>query len=460
MMPFRSLAWRIGWTVTVAGFLAYTIHRLLTPSEIPMPAGILLSMLIIGWLLSLWFTRSMAQSLRDVSGAAQRLAQGDFSARVPRLASRELDAAGREINRMAEQVQRRVQELESQRNQAQAILESMVEGVAALDRDGRILWLNASAQRLFGVTTEQAAGKRLAELFRQPEIEALIKEVLSQRRPAVREVQTFPPQERSMRFQAVPCEGGTMDAALVLVAQDITEMRRLEGMRREFVANVSHELKTPLTSIKGLVETLLSGALEDAANNRRFVSLIDEDATRLARLIDDLLALSQIESRAVPLRVQSVNVRELVDHIAARFRAQLQERRVVFDNQITDSAPAVRGDVERLHQVFMNLFDNAVKFNTTGGRITVTADVQGAFLAVAVQDTGIGIPEADLPRIFERFYRVDKTRARELGGTGLGLAIVKHIVELHQGSVSVQSRLGQGTTFAVSLPLWSARSGA
>ena len=456
MAPFRGFGWRIGGTVALAGLLAYAIHSLLAPSAIPVPASIPLSVLAIGWILNVWFTRSVAQSLRAVSAAAQRLAEGDFSARVPRLAGDELDAVGRGINRMAEQIQRRVQELESQRNQAQAILESMVEGVAALDREERVLWLNTSAQRLFGVTTEQAAGKRLTELFRQPEIEALIKEVLSQRRPAVREVHTFPPQERSVRVQAAPCEGGAMDAALVLVAQDVTEMRRLEGMRREFVANVSHELKTPLTSIKGLVETLLSGALEDAANNRRFVSLIDEDTTRLARLIDDLLELSQIESRAVPLQAQSVNVRELVDQVAARFHAQLRECQVAFENRIPESSPPVRGDAERLRQVFVNLIDNAVKFNKASGRITVHAVSQGPLLAVTVEDTGIGIPDADLPRIFERFYRVDKTRSRELGGTGLGLAIVKHLIELHQGSVAVSSRLNQGTTFTVLLPLWSA----
>ena len=460
MAPFRGFGWRIGGTVALAGLLAYAIHSLLAPSAIPVPASIPLSVLAIGWILNVWFTRSVAQSLRAVSAAAQRLAEGDFSARVPRLAGDELDAVGRGMNRMAEQIQRRVQELESQRNQAQAILESMVEGVAALDREERVLWLNTSAQRLFGVTPEQAAGKRLTELFRQPEIEALIKEVLSQRRPAVREVHTFPPQERSVRVQAAPCEGGAMDAALVLVAQDVTEMRRLEGMRREFVANVSHELKTPLTSIKGLVETLLSGALEDAANNRRFVSLIDEDTTRLTRLIDDLLELSQIESKAVPLRLESVNVRELVESVMSRFRSQCSDRRVTCENTIASSAPSVRGDAERLRQVFVNLLDNALKFNKPGGHIKITAKPRNAFLEVLIEDTGIGIPEADLPRIFERFYRVDKTRARELGGTGLGLAIVKHIVELHQGSVSVQSRLGQGTTFAVSLPLWSARSSA
>ncbi len=344
----------------------------------------------------------------------------------------------------------RVQELEAQRNQAQAILESMVEGVVALDPEGHILWLNGSAQRLFNTQPSQAMGKRLMEIFRHPDVDALISESLGGGRLAAREIQAFAPTERVIRFQAAPCEGS---AALVLVVQDVTEIRRLEGMRREFVANVSHELKTPLTSIKGLVETLLSGALEDPANNRRFVSMIDEDATRLSRLIDDLLELSQIESKAVAMKLQSVPLRPLLESLLPSFRQQLGEHRVTLDLAISADLPPIRGDPERLRQIFINLLDNAVKFNTPGGRITVRAQADGAVLRVDVEDAGIGIPEPDLPRIFERFYRVDKARSRALGGTGLGLSIVKHLVELHLGTINVRSRVNHGSTFTMTFPI-------
>ena len=365
--------------------------------------------------------------------------------------NRMIGTRGRAITAMTDQLISRVRELESQRNQAGAILESMVEGVCALDGKGRILWLNPSAQQLLGFGPLQTPQPLLTDLFRQPELDALITDVLQRRSPSACEVRAFTPSERLIRFQAAPCDGG--EAALVLVAQDVTEMRRLEGLRREFVANVSHELKTPLTSIQGLVETLLSGALEDQANNRRFVTLIDEDAKRLARLIDDLLELSQIESKAVPLQVRPVDLQALLGELAERLHPLLQERQVALELSLAADTPQVPADPDRLRQVFLNLLENAVKFNTPGGRVTVSAERRGETLRVAVQDTGIGIPPEDLPRIFERFYRVDKARSRQMGGTGLGLSIVKHLVELHRGTVEVDSQPGRGSVFAVNLPL-------
>jgi two-component system phosphate regulon sensor histidine kinase PhoR len=352
-----------------------------------------------------------------------------------------------------ERLERRVQALELEHRQAQAILESMVEGVVALDRQGRVLWLNGSAQQLFGLRPDVALGKRLTEFFRQPEAETLIEDALRQRRAASQEVHTFDPSERVIRLQVAPCEGGEQGAALVLMAQDVTDIRRLEGMRREFVANVSHELKTPLTSIKGLVETLLGGALEDAANNRRFVSLIEEDTTRLSRLIDDLLELSQIESKATLLKLQPVSLRPFLEGLAPQFQQPLTEHQVTLALEVAADLPPVAADPERLRQVFVNLLDNAVKFNRPGGWVAVRAAVEQSAMRIAVEDTGIGIPEADLPRIFERFYRVDKARSRALGGTGLGLSIVKHLVELHRGTISVRSLPGHGSTFTLTLPL-------
>lgn len=343
-------------------------------------------------------------------------------------------------------------DLRWQHSQAQAILESMMEGVCALDKDGRILWVNRSAEGLFGLNPEEAKGKRLVELVRQPEIETLIAESLQSRKPAVKEIELFGPSGKSIRFQAVPCAETAGTATLVVVAQDVTEVRKLEGMRREFVANVSHELKTPLTAIKGLIETLLGGALEDAANNRRFVSLIDEDATRLTRLIDDLLELSRIESKSQPLQFQPVSLRPLFEDLSARFRHQCEASQVSLVVEVPAGLPAIQADPDKLRQVFVNLLDNAIKFNKPGGRVTAGAKAVSEGVCIEIADTGSGIPEADLPRIFERFYRVDKARSRELGGTGLGLSIVKHLVELQRGRIEVKSRLGQGTTFTVTLP--------
>jgi len=406
-------------------------------------------LLVIG--LSLWLAGASAprSALLVLLAAAAGL-----SGLMARSIVRSMQRAAEAKRLVDDQLRQRFQELETQRSQAQVILESMVEGVCALDRQGRVLWLNASAQRLFGVTPGQASGKRLIELFRQPEMDALTQEALLHHRCAVREVQTFGAQERTLRVQATPCEGAAADAALVLVVQDVTDIRRLERVRREFVANVSHELKTPLTSIKGLVETLLNGALEDAANNRRFVGLIDEDATRLTRLIDDLLELSQIESKAAPLALQPVDVPRLLQGVVARLQRQVQEHNVTLELSLSSDLPPVKGDPDRLRQVFLNLLDNALKFNKPGGRVTVTATQRPAGLAISIEDTGVGIPHQDLPRIFERFYRVDKARSSELGGTGLGLAIVKHLVELHAGTIDVRSQPGRGSRFTVTLPLY------
>ena len=369
---------------------------------------------------------------------------------------RSLQEAGSAWQEQHAKLAYQVRQLTSQHDQAQTILDSMMEGVCALDREGRVLWVNRSAERLFGLQSQEAVGKRLADLVRQPQVEALVQEVLTKRQPEAREVQVFGPMEQTIRFQATPCEGGEEAAALVVVAQDVTEVRRLERMRREFVANVSHELKTPVTSIKGLTETLLNGALEDAANNRRFVTLIDEDATRLTRLIDDLLELSHIESKATPLQLQPVRLQELFEGLVARFRNQAEVGQVTLDARVPENVPPVRGDPDRLRQIFVNLLDNSIKFNKPAGRVSISTVADGAEVRITVADTGCGIPEADLPRIFERFYRVDKARSRELGGTGLGLSIIKHLVDLHQGRVSVASRLGEGSAFPVVLPRSSA----
>ena len=373
--------------------------------------------------------------------------------RVRRSARAPSTSTGQAAHAAAAQLEARLQQLESQRNQAQAILESMGEAVLALDADGRILWLNGSAQRLLGMDAGRTVGRRLTELFRQPDVEECLRETATHQRPSAREVHVFSPEERVVRVQSTPGAGGPSGAAMVVVAQDVTEIKRLERVRREFVANVSHELKTPLTSIKSLLETLLTGALEDPANSRRFVTLIDEDATRLGRLIDDLLALSQIESKAAALVLQPVSLHPLIEDLARTLRPQMDARQVTLHLAVTADAPPVQGDPDRLRQIFSNLLDNAIKFNKPGGRVTVRAAADGPSLRVAVEDTGPGIPASDLPRIFERFYRVDKARSRELGGTGLGLAIVKHLAELHQGRVAVESRPGQGSTFTVTLPL-------
>ncbi len=289
-------------------------------------------------------------------------------------------------------------------------------------------------------------------MTRQHAIQELAEDVLQRRERAVREITLFQPQERQVRVHAVPCESADdRGPAVVLVIQDMTESNRYEQLRKEFVANVSHELKSPLTSIKSLTETLLDGALEDPPAGRRFVQMIESDVERLSRLIDDLLALSQIESQATPLRLAPVEMRRLVDSVVASLAPATERQRLRVDIAISEHL-TIQADPDRLRQGLINLIENAIKYNTAGGAIRINARIEQDAARIIVADTGIGIPIEDQPRIFERFYRVDKARSRELGGTGLGLSIVKHVVEAHGGQVSVESRPNEGATFTVILP--------
>jgi len=333
-----------------------------------------------------------------------------------------------------------------------ATLNEMREGLLVIDRDMCVLTANRAAQQLvFNLGGDGIFSRRLTELTRNPAIyDAFLDGIRGTERSGVK-VETYGPERRVFDLRVVPlrsADAGEISGALGIFF-DVTRLERLELIRQEFLSNVSHELRTPLTSIIALTETLEDGALADNQNNRRFLSIIKKNSTRMHRLIDDILELSAIEAGNVKVSREWVPPRLLVEDIVGSLSAGTS-RNVSLDNQVPSNA-TVFADPHRLAQMLTNLIDNAVKFNRDGGKVTIRYETHDTD-HILVEDTGEGIPAHHLDRLFERFYRVDRARSRDLGGTGLGLAIVKHLAKAHGGEVSVESRFGEGTVFTIELP--------
>jgi len=331
-----------------------------------------------------------------------------------------------------------------------ATLNEMREGLLVIDSEMRVVASNHAARHLFSNVDDSINSRRLTELTRNPGIyDAFLDAVRGKERAGVK-VETFAPERRVFDLHVAPLHATDGTAGAVGVFFDVTRLERLELIRQEFLSNVSHELRTPLTSIVALAETLEAGALDDPENNRRFLAIIQKNAARMHRLIDDILELSAIEAGNVKLQRESIQLQPLVEDIISSVSTTAAARNIKVSNLVQTSAE-VFADPHRLMQMLTNLIDNAIKFNRDSGTVSVTFK-SGDYDRISVEDTGEGIPSHHLDRLFERFYRVDRARSRELGGTGLGLAIVKHLAKSHGGEVSVESRFGEGTRFTIELP--------
>jgi two-component system phosphate regulon sensor histidine kinase PhoR len=406
----------------------------------------------VALVIGLFVSRRVTRPLRGMEDAARRMAEGDLTQAVPVAGADEIAALGIALNRTAVALREKIERLGDEQAKVRTILDGMTEGVVALDDRGRLLLLNPAARAMFAVGNEIAEGRPFLEVIRQKELLDLVYEVRASGAPARHELELGPPVNRVVAARGAPVGLGPETLGVLLVLHDVTELRRLERVRSEFVANVSHELRTPLTCIKGYLETLLDGALDDRAHARRFLEVAGTHAERLDRLIDDLLELSNIESGRVTMVPMRLDLGEVVAGVAAMFERQTTQGRQTLE-RVVPPGLAVHADRDRLVQILVNLVDNAVKFTPEGGRIQVEAETgPDGHVEVRVRDTGVGIPSTELPRITERFYRVDKTRSREVGGTGLGLAIVKHLVQAHGGELHIESALGHGTTVSFTLP--------
>ncbi len=376
-----------------------------------------------------------------------KISDGDLGREINIYSRDRIGGLAAAINDTLSRLKGRIAALEKENSKIQTILNNMVEGVIAVDKDTKIVSVNPTIEKIFNISKKDAQGRFFLEAIRNSGIAEIISNVLKNGKVISEELSLSWPVQKTFQINVSPIYEKDSVSGCLVVIYDISEIRKLETVRRDFVANVSHELKTPLTSIKGFVETLLEGALDDKENSRHFLEIIRDHANRLDNLINDLLSLSYMESKEVRLELAEINLKSLIQEVLSGFKAQLAKKTIEVKNELPQGL-AVTADKGRIEEVFTNLIDNAIKFNKEKGFIKIYAQ-DSIFI---VEDSGIGIPNKDISRIFERFYRVDKARSRELGGTGLGLSIVKHIVELHGGSVGVESTEGLGSKFWFSLP--------
>jgi two-component system phosphate regulon sensor histidine kinase PhoR len=404
-------------------------------------------------LLTFYLSRRIIRPLRELTEGADRIAAGAHGHKVYAPGRDEVGKLAQTFNHMSAHLATQFAQLEEDRQQLRAILSGMVEGVVALDAAQRVLFANQRAVELFEVPSAQAVvGRKLWEVIRRRSLLDLVERAVAEDTPLSEELTWNGRGERTLKVHVARLQGPFAKGA-VLVLHDTTDLRRLERIRQEFVTNVSHELKTPLSVIQACVETLLDGAIDDPEHRGPFLERIAEQSNRLYALILDLLSLARIESGEEAFYFQEVALGEAVGECLNRHRARAETKNLVL---VAAPPPAgaetVWADEEAVGQILDNLVDNAVKYTPEGGRVEVRWRGEDGRVLIEVQDTGIGIPPRDLPRVFERFYRVDKARSRELGGTGLGLSIVKHLTQAMHGSVWAASQPGQGATFFVRLP--------
>jgi len=405
-------------------------------------------------LTSLWIDRRLFRPYYSLIAGAGELASGRIR-RVPLPEEEELAALAVALNHLAATAETQLLAVRDERDHLMTILASMSEGVLVVEGDGRARLVNPAFRRLFdlGDSGVEVAGRTVLELLRQPELARIVDDTLRLREAQSGGIELQTPERRTLLLASAALAGGERGA--VVVARDTTEMTRLAEMRRDFVANVSHELKTPLAAIRGYAETLRDGALDEPPTARRFTERILQHCRRLQALLDDLLTLSRLESVAgleSQAEREPVDLSAIVQRAVDLLAATARERQVAVEVE-EEALPELRGDADSIERMVLNLLDNAIKYNQPDGEVLLRLAQDGQHAVLEVSDTGIGIPQESLARIFERFYRVDKGRARDDGGTGLGLAIVKHVVQAHGGQVDVESRVGKGTAFRVRLPL-------
>ena len=414
--------------------------------------GLLIALFAAG--VSLFISKRISKPIEEIKKGAERFARGDLNYRMPASDTEEMVGLAEAMNQMAIQLNDRIKTAIKQRNELEAVLSSMKEGVIAVDLDEKIISINQSAASMFKSRTSDLEQRSIQEVIRNPELQKITKKAISSGEHSEGDIVLYQGEESILNVQTTSLlDENEKFIGIIVVLNDVTQLRHLETMRKEFVSNVSHEIKTPLTAIKGFVETLSQGAMENPGEAKRFLNIIEKHVNRLVALIEDLMHLSVIEQKdkIKEIKLKKGNIMSVIKTAVQVCQAKAESKKIKV-NLICHEDISAKIDTQLLEQAAVNLLDNAIKYSEEEGLVQIEVITKDTEVCISFKDYGIGIPKEHLPRLFERFYRVDKARSRKLGGTGLGLAIVKHIVQTHGGYVTVESKLGEGSNFVIHLP--------
>jgi two-component system phosphate regulon sensor histidine kinase PhoR len=414
--------------------------------------GIVIALLAV--LVSFLVSKRISKPLEKIKEGAERFAGGEFDRKLYSRGTIEISSLAETLNMMAQQLDERIKTLSRQRGEQEAMLRSMVEGVLAVDVDERIILINKAAGNFFQINAKECPEKLIREVIRNTALQEFIQKALNSRKRIKTEISIFNEEELVLQIKGSALQGTEgKQIGTLIVMNDITQFRQLEKMRSEFVANVSHELKTPITSIKGFVETLREGAIQEPEKAIQFLDIIAKQSDRMNAIIDDLLNLSRIEQQeeSTGMQLSTGNVYQAVTGAVQDCLNQAAQKQISIQVDCGESLSAMI-NTPLLQQAITNLVDNAIKYSEAGSEIKISAREKKKKIILSVQDWGSGISKEHHSRLFERFYRVDKARSQKLGGTGLGLAIVKHIAAIHNGKVTVESEPGKGSTFSIHIP--------
>jgi two-component system phosphate regulon sensor histidine kinase PhoR len=401
--------------------------------------------IFVAWIIA----RITTRPIRELTRESQKIASGEFGHRITVGAKDESGQLANAFNEMSLSLKRLVETISEDRAKLMSILDNMVDGVILTDIEGNIVLTNKAVQKLFRIRDENAKTKPLIEVIREHELNDILKSCLETGQEQIIQFDSGI-SNKYLRVIAILIDQERQGGALVLV-QDLTELKGLQTMRRELVGNLSHEFRTPLAGIKAMVETLQGGAINDQTATSDFLDRIETEVDRLTQMVAELTELSRIETGKGELKLEQVNINLLIEEVITQLKPQVERQNLSLNKKLTSDLPFIQADKERIRHVIVNLIHNAIKFNRTGGSIITTTEILEDSVLVEISDTGIGIPGKDLPRIFERFYKTDKSRAGQ--GSGMGLAIAKHIVEAHGGNIWARSEEGKSSTFSFSLPL-------